>query len=354
MKATQAPEQSEPSASEPLTMYLAVSMVVHGLVIVGMIGSALWWGKPTYYKPPSYAVSLVDAPLSLRQSAPAGGGEKPAEQRPEVAPPPPPAPRPEAVVVEPEVVEVPPKPAPPKKEPEPKEAELPVPKPAPVPEPPKKPPEVPPVPPPKAVQAPKTVTEPPKKPPEKQPEPKEVKPPPARTPSPPASATATEAQQVIAKLREQQTRDEKAQVQARQTQQQTAEQRVAALRERFGTGAGGTAGPGTGAGGGPGGASDMQRIRLQLYQERIRLQIIDAWILPMPHEEARKLQATALLTVSRAGEVAHLKLLQPSGNPLFDESLLRAIKHAAPLPPLPEDYQGTFLEVEMRFRPHES
>jgi colicin import membrane protein len=98
----------------------------------------------------------------------------------------------------------------------------------------------------------------------------------------------------------------------------------------------------------------MQRIRLQLYQERIRLQIIEAWILPMPQEEARKLQATALLTVSREGDVAHLKLLQPSGNPLFDDSLLRAIKQAAPLPPLPEDYQGAFLEVEMRFRPHES
>jgi TonB family protein len=98
----------------------------------------------------------------------------------------------------------------------------------------------------------------------------------------------------------------------------------------------------------------MQRIRLQLYQERIRLQIIEAWILPMPQEEARKLQATALLTVSRDGDVVYLKLLQPSGNSLFDESLMRAIKQAAPLPPLPEDYQGAFLEVEMRFRPHES
>jgi TonB family protein len=353
MKATQAPEQHEPTVKEPFTMYLAVSVVVHSLAIVGMLGSVLWWGKPTYYKPSSYSVSLVDAPLSLQQSTSAGGGEKPADKRPEVAPPPPPpAPRPEAIVVEPEVVEAPPKPAPPQKEPEPKKPELPAPKP--IIEPPKKQPEAPPAPPPKAVQAPKAMTEPPKKPSEKRPEPKEVKQPPARTPSPPASATATEAQQVIAKLREQQTRDEKTRAQAQQAQQNTAEQRLAALRERFGTGPGGVPGPGTGAGGGAGGPSDMQRIRMQLYQERIRLQIIDAWILPMPHEEARKLQATALLTVSREGEVAHLRLLQPSGNPLFDESLLRAIKHAAPLPPLPEDYQGTFLEVEMRFRPHES
>jgi TonB family protein len=331
-------------------------MAVHGLVIVAMIGSVLWWGKPTYYKPPAYSVSLVDAPLSLRQLTPAGGGEeKAAEKRPEVVPPPPPpAPRPEPITVAPEVVEAPPKPAPPKKEPEPKKAELPAPKPNPATEPPKKQPEAPPVPPPKAVQAPKTVTEPPKKSSEKPPEPKEVKPPPARTPSPPASATATEAQQVIAKLRDQQARDEKAQAQAQQAQQRTAEQRVAALRERFSTGAGGGVGAGAGAGGGAGGLTDMQRIRLQSYQERIRLQIIDAWILPMPQEEARKLQATALLTVSREGEVAQLRLLQSSGNQLFDDSLLRAIKHASPLPPLPEDYQGAFLEVEMRFRPHES
>jgi hypothetical protein len=198
MKATQAPEQHEHSVKEPLTRYLAVSMVVHGLAIVGMIGSVLWWGKPTYYKPPSYSVSLVDAPLSLQQSTPADGGGKTAAKRPEVTQSPPAAPHSEPIAIEPEVLDVPPKPVPPQKEPEPKKVEPPAPKPKTVTEPPKKPPEAPPVPPQKAVQAPKTVAEPPKKPPEKQPEPKEVKQPPARPQSPPASATATEVQQAIA------------------------------------------------------------------------------------------------------------------------------------------------------------
>jgi TonB family protein len=79
-----------------------------------------------------------------------------------------------------------------------------------------------------------------------------------------------------------------------------------------------------------------------------------AWILPMSQEEARKLQATALLIVNRDGHVTRFQLLKTSGNALFDESLLRAIKQAEPLPPLPEDYQGGTLEVELRFRTRES
>ena len=93
----------------------------------------------------------------------------------------------------------------------------------------------------------------------------------------------------------------------------------------------------------------MQRIRLQWYQERIRERIIVAWILPLPRGDTHDLQATVLMLVGRDGQVEHLQLVQPSGNPLFDESLLGAIKRAAPWPELPADYAGEFLEVEMHF-----
>jgi TonB family protein len=170
-----------------------------------------------------------------------------------------------------------------------------------------------------------------------------------------AEQRATEARQAIERLRERQTREAKAQAEALQAQQQDVEKRLAALRARFGIGGtGGGVGIGGDGGVGSGTLSQLQRIRLQAYQELVREKIIDAWILPMPQEEARKLQATALMMVSREGQVAHLELLQPSGHPLFDESLLRAIKRAAPLPPLPEDYTGAFLEVEMRFKARQS
>jgi TonB family protein len=179
--------------------------------------------------------------------------------------------------------------------------------------------------------------------------------------APPASATATEARQSIDKLRERQAQEAKTQAEAAQAQQRTADEKLAALRARYGTGAAGGGSPG---GGGPGGGTtgsggggplgDLQRIRLQAYQERVYELIRAAWILPLPQEEARKLQATALLIVSRDGHVARFQLLKTSGNPMFDESLLRAIKQADPLPPLPEDYQGGTLEVELRFRTREA
>lgn len=364
--------QSHSAAEEPLAtgskrdlfaMYMALSAAVHGAVILGVLGSAWLWGTPTYYKLSSYTVSLVDAPLTLRQPTHAGGGEKPAE-------------KPVAVGDQQSAA--------------PAEAAL---KPAPV-EQPTAPVKVIP-----AVPVPK-VTPPAAKPTtelqEKKPEPTEpkksgleepkkpvVSPPPSPvslTPAqPPPSATATEARQAIDKLRERQApaqpppsaaearqavdrlrerqaQEAKAQAEAAQAQQRAAEERLAALRARYGSGATGGGGTGRGGtgGGAPGPLADLRGIRMQAYQEWVYELIRTAWILPMPQEEARKLQATALLIVSRDGHVTRFQLLKTSGNPMFDESLLRAIKQADPLPPLPEDYQGELLEVELRFRTRES
>ena len=43
------------------------------------------------------------------------------------------------------------------------------------------------------------------------------------------------------------------------------------------------------------------------------------------------------LIINRAGNVEQSRLVQGSGNALFDESLQQAIKQAQPLPALPED-----------------
>jgi TolA protein len=171
----------------------------------------------------------------------------------------------------------------------------------------------------------------------------------------PPPATAAEARQAVDKLRARQAQEAKVQAEVTQAQQRAAEERLAALRARYSSGGTGSGGPGQGGtGGGATGPADLRGIRMQAYQEWVYEMIRAAWILPMPLEEARKFQATALLTVSRDGHVTRSQLLKTSGNPLFDESLLRAIKQADPLPPLPEDYQGESLEVELRFKPRES
>jgi colicin import membrane protein len=391
------PQQPAHAVTEPLVSYVVLSAVGHGVAILGMVVGVWLWGQVDYFKPSSHMVTLVEGPLTLEATQAGGDGRSPSKPskvdrlgepgeppppapvKAEAAPPAPPLPpTPQAVAEPPKEVLKPQEEAPkeaPKKPPEPKaEAPKEAPK---VTETAKKPPE------PKAEVA-KEESPPPKNA-MTLPKPQESKPSPAVQPAPPpSSAAVTEARQAIERLRERQAREAQERAEALRTQQQAvaarqvveqlrerqtadmqaqqqaAEQRLAALRSRFGSGGtgGGTGsgGPdGSGPGGGAGGlGGGLSRIRLQAYQDLVREKVIGAWILPLPREEARKLQATALLTVSREGQVARLQLFQTSGNSLFDESLLRAIKQASPLPPLPEDYQGEFLEVEMRFRASES
>lgn len=394
------------SARTSLLGPVVLSAAVHGVVALGMIGSVWLWGSTPLYQPPSHMVTLVDGPLTLDATQIGGDGKAPGKPNkaaglgdPGEPAPVPPAPAPIQAEAE---LPAPQLPAPPKAEPEPaKEVPLP-PKVEPEPpraivEAPKKPPEPKaelPKEPPKAIEPPKKPASPKVEVPKEEPvspkgamtlpKPAESKP----TPAPPASSptAVADARQAIERLRERQARETQSQaetarrqqqaVAARhtveqlrerqtheeqtrseiQTQQQAAEQRLAGLRSRYGsggTGGGtGTGGPGgSGPGGGAGGlGAGLSRIRLQAYQDLVRERVKDAWILPMPREEARKLQATAFLMVSREGQVVRLQLLQTSGNPLFDDSLLRAIRQASPLPPLPEDYQGASLDVEMRFK----
>ena len=55
-------------------------------------------------------------------------------------------------------------------------------------------------------------------------------------------------------------------------------------------------------------------------------QIIANWTLPMFYDKARHLEATALVTVGRDGQVIRSEILKTSGDLVFDESALRAIK----------------------------
>jgi TonB family protein len=79
----------------------------------------------------------------------------------------------------------------------------------------------------------------------------------------------------------------------------------------------------------------------------LQAKIRNAWSIP---PQSKGLQASVFLIVNRAGQVEQTRLVQGSGNALFDESLQRAIKQAQPLPALPEDYGERSLEVTLRFR----
>lgn len=297
-----------PSSWEPWAASLAVSVILHLLVVMGVMGGSWLWRRASVFEPASsYRVALVDAPLSLRKPSP-----------PPAAAPPPPKPSP-------------------KPEPAPKAAAVktpPAPEPAPeIKKTPSQPVQDKPVP--TAVPQPDN-KRPAAKPIEKTP----------KAPVKPQTATSSEAQSALAALRQQQAERELERQRTEAAAQQAAAQRVAALRDQVAeentVGAAAVREVG------------LRQVRLAAYQERVRTQIIDAWILPIPPEQSHDLRATVFFRVARDGRVEQLHLVQASGNPLFDASLIRAIQRASPLPVLPADYPGEMLEVEMRFRARES
>jgi TonB family protein len=188
-----------------------------------------------------------------------------------------------------------------------------------------------------------------------------------------ATKTATAVQQKVARLRDQQAQQEAAEqrvasLRAEQAERQAAQQRIAALRTRVGRsdsgeGSGssgsGTAGTGSGSGapgGGRGtgtagaggtGTGGLSGIRLRAYQAELQAKITNAWNIP---PQSKDLHAEVFLIIDRAGNVEQSRLVQGSGNALFDESLQRAIKQAQPLPALPEDYAAPSVRVTLHFR----
>ena len=54
--------------------------------------------------------------------------------------------------------------------------------------------------------------------------------------------------------------------------------------------------------------------------------------------------------IMRNGSIRNPQLAQRSGNSTLDYSALRAVSEAAPFPPLPPEYSGSYLNVDFRFQ----
>ncbi len=360
-----------------LTSSLVLSLVLHGVLVLWLLGSAWLLSRSQPYRLVPQTVFLVgDSPVAIDQVLGEGGGvpgAKPDNKEPGGV---------QSAQVETGAAPSVEKFAPP--------AEKPVP------------------PPPKPVVE-KAVTPPPPKPVAEKAVPVPLKPPPEAmtltqketkpTPPPaPLTSTSSEAQQKLAKLRERQVEQETAEtktatavqqkvaqlreqqaqqgaaeqrvasLRAEQAEKQAAQQRITALRARVGSGdsgegssssGGGTAGTGSGsgapgggrgtgtAGAGSTGTGGLSGIRLRSYQAELEAKIKNAWNIP---SRSKGLQAAFFLSINRDGHVEQARLVRGSGNTLFDESLQQAIKQAQPLPPLPEGIPDRTLNITLNFR----
>ncbi|HEY1370980.1 MAG TPA: cell envelope integrity protein TolA [Candidatus Binatia bacterium] len=144
--------------------------------------------------------------------------------------------------------------------------------------------------------------------------------------------------------RQQQALEEKLQQQKLLDQQRAADQARAEQQAKS------TAfGPGQGAasiGSGGTGGGIQASAEFIAYRNTISNQVRSSWTWVGRRSD---LKVEVNLSIRENGEIASMRLVGTSGDRSFDDSVLRAIKRASPLPPPPEAFRKDFSDVNVRF-----
>ena len=104
---------------------------------------------------------------------------------------------------------------------------------------------------------------------------------------------------------------------------------------------------GPGGRGGPGVVKGMDFV---IYQNRMMSTIKENWAWV---GQRSNLTVVVHFAIKENGEIVGLKVVQPSGDQSYDESVLRALKKSSPLPAPPDAYRKEFADVELTFRPRD-
>jgi TonB family protein len=102
-----------------------------------------------------------------------------------------------------------------------------------------------------------------------------------------------------------------------------------------------TEGNGYGVGAGSGSAGILQNADFLLYYQSIKKKIQDAWNFAGKNP---RLTATVTVGINPDGSLNAVRVSDPSRDPAFDDSVVRAIRLAAPFSPPPEQYRPQFAE----------
>lgn len=101
-------------------------------------------------------------------------------------------------------------------------------------------------------------------------------------------------------------------------------------------------------------SAGVMTIKHKLYYNLIWQRIRSVWVLPEEALHGKKnLETIIAIRIARDGQIEEIYFEKKSGNPHLDESCLRAIKKANPLPPLPPGLEGDKLDLGVRFTPAE-
>lgn len=100
------------------------------------------------------------------------------------------------------------------------------------------------------------------------------------------------------------------------------------------------------------GDADMNE-KMRAYYAMIWSRIKGKWALPQGILPGEQLETVIDVTILRSGAVMEMNFEKRSGNRYFDESALKAIRKAAPFPPLPAWISDRSLDVGIRFHSSE-
>ena len=93
-------------------------------------------------------------------------------------------------------------------------------------------------------------------------------------------------------------------------------------------------------------------MKLKKYYYSVWQRIQEEWILPPSLlEEIQDPETVIVIKVQRDGNILESWFEEKSGSSIYDESAMRAIKKANPLPPLPEGLEEDVMELGIRFNP---
>jgi len=100
----------------------------------------------------------------------------------------------------------------------------------------------------------------------------------------------------------------------------------------------------------PGQPGDAEMdAQMRAYYTMIWSRIKSNWALPQGILPSEVLEAVIDVTILRSGAVTDVNFEKRSGNSYFDESAMKAIRKASPLPPLPAWLGGSSIAVGIRF-----
>lgn len=118
-----------------------------------------------------------------------------------------------------------------------------------------------------------------------------------------------------------------------------------------GMGTGLRIGTGSGPGGpGYGGSFGLSNFPYTYYLQIITDRVSTNWFTSLVDPGVSgNFQTVIYFKINRDGQVTDLKIEEPSGITPLDLSALRAVKAASPFPPLPRDYEDSYLAIHLIF-----